>query len=100
LAKGPGNIWYSANSPGKALAIFFSDSQGGAFYKSVPLAGVPTDITVAPDNRWLAVIYTADADGLARIAVFAIDSYGDLTLAATSNPVGAITAFNGVAISD
>jgi hypothetical protein len=33
------------------------------------------------------------------VAVFSIDSYGDLTLAATSSPVG-VTAFNGVAISE
>jgi len=100
LAKGPGNIWYSGNSPGKAISIFFSDSEGGAFYKSVSLPGVPTDIAVSPDNKWLALIYTADVDGLARIAAFAIDSYGDLTLTATSNPVGTVKAFNGVAISE
>jgi hypothetical protein len=100
LTKGPGNIWYSANSPGKAISIFFSDSQGGVFYKSVALPGVPTDITVSADNKWLAVIYTAAADGLARVAAFAIDPYGDLTLAATSAPVGAVTNFNGVAISE
>jgi hypothetical protein len=99
LAKGTGNIWYSGNSPGQAISIFFSDNQGGVFYKSVPLPGVPTDITVSPDNAWLAVIYTAATDGLARVAVFSIDSFGDLTLAATSNPVGTVTAFNGVAIS-
>jgi hypothetical protein len=100
LAKGQGNIWYSANSPGQAITIFFSDGQNGVFYKSVPLPGVPSDITVSPDNKWLAVIYTATSDGLARIAVFAVDSYGDLTLAATSGPVGTVTAFNGVAISE
>lgn len=99
LAKGPGNIWYSGNSPGKAISIFFSDSQGGAFYKSVPLPGVPTDITVSPDNKWLAVIYTADTDSLARVAVFSIDTFGDLALAATSSPVGTVSTFNGVAIS-
>jgi hypothetical protein len=100
LAKGPGNIWYSANSPGQAISIFFSDGQDGVFYKSVPLPGMPTDIAVSPDNKWLAVIYTAAADGLARVAVFAVDSYGDLTMAATSSPVGTVTAFNGVTISE
>jgi hypothetical protein len=99
LAKGPGNIWYSGNSPGQAISIFFSDSQGGAFYKSVPLPGTPTDITVSADERWLAVIYTAIADGLARVAVFAIDAYGDLSPVATSDPISGVTAFNGVAIS-
>ena len=38
VAKGPGSIWYTGNSPGHAISIFFSDGQGGAFYKSVPLA--------------------------------------------------------------
>jgi hypothetical protein len=96
LAKGPGNLWYSANSPGNSISIFFSDGQGGAFYKSVPLPGSPTDITVSPDNKWLAVIYAA-ADG-GHVAVFAIDGYGDLSLAATSAPIG-VAQFNGVAIS-
>jgi len=98
LAKGPGNIWYSGNSPGHAISIFFSDGQGGAFYKSVPLPGVPTDITVSSDRKWLAVIYTASDGSGGRVAVFSIDAYGDLTPVATSNPVG-VTAFNGVAIS-
>lgn len=98
LAKGPGNVWYSGNSPGQAISIFFSDGQGGTFYKSVPLPGVPTDVTVSPDGMWLAVIYTAADGSGGRIAVFAIDTYGDLSLAATSNPVG-VAAFNGVAIS-
>ncbi|HTZ96307.1 MAG TPA: hypothetical protein VMB18_07920 [Terriglobales bacterium] len=98
LAKGPGNIWYSGNSPGQAVSIFFSDEQGGTFYKSVPLPGVPTDITVSRDNKWLAVIYTAADGSGGRIAVFAIDTYGGLSLAATSNPIGA-TSFSGVAIS-
>lgn len=99
LAKGPGNVWYAGNSPGMAISIFFSDSQGGVFYKSIPVPGVPTDITLSADHKWLAVIYTAAADGLARVAVFAIDGYGDLSLAATSSPVGSVAAFNGVAIS-
>ncbi len=98
LAKGPGNIWYSGNSPGQAVSIFFSDSHGGTFYKSVPLRGVPTDITVSRDGKWLAVIYTAADGSGGRIAVFAIDRYGDLSLAATSNPIG-VASFNGVAIS-
>lgn len=99
LAKGPGNIWYSGNSPGQAISIFFSDAQGGVFYKSIPLPGVPTDVSVSPDGKWLATIYTAADGSGARIAVFAIDSYGDLSLAATSNPIGA-ASFNGVAISE
>src|SRR5581483_2493888 len=73
LAKGPGNVWYSANSPGKAISIFFSDAQGGVFYKSIALPGVPTDITVSRDGKWLAVIYTAADNSGARVAVFAID---------------------------
>jgi hypothetical protein len=96
VAKGPGNVWYTGNSPGHAISIFFSDSQGGVFYKSVPLPGVPTDLTVSHDGKWLAVIYSAG--GEAHVAVFAIDAYGDLTPAATSGSVG-VTAFNGVAIS-
>jgi len=99
LAKGPGNIWYSGNSPGMAVSIFFSDGQGGTFYKSVPLPGVPTDVTVSRDRKWLAVIYTAADGSGGRIAVFAIDAHGDLSLAATSSPVGA-AGFNGVAISE
>jgi hypothetical protein len=96
LAKGAGNIWYSGNSPGEAISIFFSDGQGGVFYKSVPVPGVPTDITVSPDGKWLAVIYTASGNGY--VAVFAIDAYGDLSPVATSSPIG-VGAFNGVAIS-
>lgn len=96
VAKGPKSIWYSANSPGQAISIFFSDDKGGAFYKSIPLPGTPTDITVSPDRNWLAVIYTAA--GAAHVAVFTIDNYGGLTLAATSPAIGA-TQFSGVAIS-
>jgi hypothetical protein len=98
LAKGAGNVWYSGNSPGQAISIFFSDGQGGAFYKSVPLPGVPTDITVSPDGRWLAVIYTAVDGSGGRIAVFAVDTYGGLSLAATSDAIG-VASFNGVAIT-
>lgn len=97
VAKGPGNVWYTGNSPGEAISIFFSDGKGGAFYKSVPLAGVPTDITVSKDRKWLAVIYSANDNGY--IAVFSIDRYGDLTPEATSGPVG-VAAFSGVAISE
>lgn len=96
LAKGPGNLWYAGNTPAKAISIFFSDGKGGAFYKSVPLPGAPTDITVSQDKKWLAVIYTA-ADG-AHIAVYAIDAYGDLTPAATTAAIG-VPSFNGVAFS-
>lgn len=99
LAKGAGNIWYSGNSPGQAISIFFSDSQGGSFYKSVSLPGVPTDITVSPDNKWLAVIYTAGDGSGARVSVFSIDRFGDLKLVATSNPIG-VSSFSGVAISE
>jgi len=96
VAKGPGNIWYTGNSPGQAISIFFSDGKGGAFYKSVPLPGVPTDVTVSADGKWLAVIYTANSSGY--VSVFAIDAYGDLSPEATSEPVG-VAAFSGVAIS-
>jgi hypothetical protein len=96
VAKGAGNVWYTANSPGEAISIFFSDGQGGVFYKSVPLPGSPTDITVSADGKWLAVIYAASGD--AHVAVFAIDNYGDLTPVATSDAIG-IASFNGVAIS-
>lgn len=97
VAKGPGNVWYTGNSPGHAISIFFSDAKGGVFYKSVPLPGVPTDVTVSKDRKWLAVIYTANGSGY--VAVFKIDAYGDLTSEATSAPVG-VPAFNGVAISE
>ena len=96
VAKGPKSLWYTANSPGHAISIFFSDDKGGAFYKSVPVPGAPTDITVSPDQNWLAVIYTAS--GAAHVAVFSIDNYGNLDLAATSPAVGA-AQFNGIAIS-
>ncbi len=98
LAKGAGNIWYSGNSPGSAISIFFSDGQGGQFYKSISLPGTPTDITVSPDQSWLAVIYTAADGSGGRIALYSIDGYGDLTLTATSPSVG-VAGFNGVAIS-
>jgi hypothetical protein len=98
VAKGPGNVWYMGNSPGQAISIFFSDGEGGTFYKSISLPGVPTDVTVSRDAKWLAVIYTAADGSGGRIALFAIDDFGDLSLAATSNPVG-VASFNGVAIS-
>jgi hypothetical protein len=96
VAKGSGNVWYTGNSPANAISIFFSDAQGGVFYKSVPLPGTPTDITVSSDGNWLAVIYTAG--GQAYVAVFGIDAYGDLTPVATSNPIG-VSAFSGAAFS-
>jgi hypothetical protein len=96
VAKGPGSAWYTGNSPGHAISIFFSDGQGGVFYKSISLPGAPSDITVSRDGKWLAVIYTAGGDGY--VSVFAIDAYGDLTPVATSNAVGAAT-ISGVAIS-
>ena len=97
VAKGPGNVWYTGNSPGHAISIFFSDAKGGVFYKSVPLPGAPTDITISKDHKWLAVIYSANGSGY--VTVFAIDGYGDLTPEATSSPVG-VASFNGVAISE
>jgi hypothetical protein len=97
VAKGPGSVWYTGNSPGHAISIFFSDGQGGTFYKSVPLPGAPTDLTVSPDRKWLAVIYSAGSD--AFVSVFAIDPYGDLTPVATSSSIG-VAGFNGVAISE
>jgi hypothetical protein len=97
VAKGRGNIWYTANSPGEAISLFFSDGRGGTFYKSVPLPGAPTDITVSRDGSWLAVIYSIGGD--AHVAVFAIDAYGDLAATATSSSIGA-TSFSGVAFSD
>lgn len=97
VAKGPGSIWYTGNSPGHAVSIFLSDGEGGVFYKSVPVPGVPTDLTVSRDQKWLAVIYSAGGAGY--VSVFAIDAYGDLTPVATSSAIGA-AAFNGVAISE
>ncbi len=96
VAKGPGSVWYTGNSPGQAISIFFSDSQGGAFYKSIPLPGSPTDITVSRDGKWLAVIYAVGGEGY--IGVFSIDAYGDLTSVATSPSVG-VAGFSGVAFS-
>jgi hypothetical protein len=96
LVKGPRSLWYAGNSPGMAISIFFSDAQGGAFYKSVPLPGVATDITISPDEKWLAVIYTA-TDG-AHVALFSIDNYGDLKQEALSPAIG-VAAFSGVAFS-
>jgi putative oxidoreductase len=97
IAKGPGNVWYTGNSPGQAISIFFSDGKGGVFYKSVPLPGAPTDITVSKNRKWLAVIYSANGNGY--VAAYAIDKYGDLTPAGTSSPIG-VAAFSGVAISE
>ena len=97
VAKGPLSVWYTGNSPGKAISEFFSDSEGGVFYKSIPLPGSPTDITVSPDKKWLAVIYSSS--GEAHVAVFSIDGHGDLTHVATSNPIS-VASFSGVAISE
>jgi hypothetical protein len=97
VAKGPGNVWYTGNTPGHAISIFFSGAQGGVFYKSLPLPGAATDIAVSADQKLLAVIYTASNNGY--VAVYSIDSYGDLTLVATSSAVGA-ASFNGVSISE
>jgi len=97
VAKGAGSVWYTGNSPGQAISVFFTDAKGGVFYKSVSVPGVPTDLTVSADGNWLAAIYTAGGQGY--IAVFSIDNFGGLTLAATSNSIG-VTSFNGVAISE
>ncbi|HEX3844790.1 MAG TPA: hypothetical protein VHV80_10535 [Steroidobacteraceae bacterium] len=97
VAKGPGSVWYTGNSPGQAISIFFSDDKGGVFYKSVPLPGAPTDITVSKNRKWLAVIYSANGNGY--VAVFAVDAHGDLTPEATSSPIG-VPAFSGVTISE
>jgi len=96
IVKGPRSLWYTGNSPGQAISIFFSDDKGGVFYKSVPLPGTPTDITVSPDKKWLAVIFTA-TDG-AHVGVFSIDDFGNLTQTAISPAVGA-ASFSGVAFS-
>lgn len=97
VAKGPGNVWYTGNSPGHAISIFLTDDQGGVFYRSIALPGAPSDITVSADRKWLAVIYSAG--GNAYVQVFAIDGYGNLTLKATSPTVG-VASFSGVAISE
>ncbi len=99
VAKGPGSVWYTGNSPASAISIFFSDGQGGKFYKSVPLQvlGTPTDITVSSDGKWLAVIYTYEGQGY--VAVYSIDTYGDLTYVATSPSIGLPITISGVAIS-
>lgn len=97
VAKGPGSVWYTGNSPGKAISIFFTDAQGGVFYKSVPLPGSPSDITVSRDRKWLAVIYVAGSNAYA--AIFSIDKYGDLAPVATSPSIGA-AGFSGVAFSE
>jgi 6-phosphogluconolactonase (cycloisomerase 2 family) len=102
VAKGNGNAWYTGNSPGHAISIFFSDSQGGAFYKSVLLeeaTGVPTDITVSRDGKWLAVIYVYNSEGY--MAVYSIDKYGDLTYVATSPSSASLPiTISGVAFSE
>ena len=98
IAKGPGNLWYTGNSPGHAISIFFSDGQGAVFYKSVPLPAAPTDVAVSADRKWFAAIYTATDGSGAHIALFSIDGFGDLTLLATSPTVG-VTSFDGVAFS-
>jgi hypothetical protein len=97
LVKGPGNVWYAGNSPGEAISIFFSEGTGGVFYKSLPLPGVATDVTVSRDGRWFAGIYTAG--GSAYVSLFSIDAFGDLALVATSPAIG-VGSFSGVAISE
>jgi hypothetical protein len=98
VAKGPGNVWYTGNSPGHAISIFFTDSQGGVFYKSVPLPGPPSDLTVSRDQKWLAVMYVAGGEGY--LAVYSIDAYGDLNWLATSPSAANLpTSISGMAFS-
>jgi hypothetical protein len=97
VAKGPRSVWYTGNSPDKAISIFFTDGQGGVFYKSISLPGSPTDVTVSADRKWFAVIYSVN--GQAYVAVYSIDGYGDLTWVATSPSVD-VASFSGVAISE
>jgi hypothetical protein len=59
------------------------------------LPKISRDITVSPNQRWRAVIYSA-ADG-PHIAMFSIDAYGDLRPAATASAIGFAT-FNGMAL--
>lgn len=96
VAKGPGSVWYTGNTPNDSISIFFSDDQGGEYYKSVAVPGAPTDLAVSRDRKWLATIYTADDN--AYVAVYAINTYGGLKLAATSAPIG-VASFNGVTFS-
>ncbi len=96
VAKGPGGVWYTGNSPGQAISVFFSDGEGGLFYKSVPLPGSPSDITVSRDQKWLAVIYSSG--GEAYVSVFSIDAYGDLSPITQSSSIG-VPGFSGVAFS-
>ena len=96
VAKGLGNVWYTGNSPAQAISVFFSDDLGGVFYRSVSLPGVPIDVAVSADQKWLVAIYTNSGSGY--VAAFRINAYGDITLAATSSPMGS-PAFNGVAVS-
>jgi hypothetical protein len=84
------------DSPGDAISIFFSDSQGGVFYKQIALPGSQIDITVSHDRKWLAIICTAGGEGY--LAVFSNDAYGDLTHVETSSSIG-VAAFSGVAFS-
>jgi hypothetical protein len=97
VAKGPGSVWYTGNSPGHAISIFFTDGQGGVFYKSVPLAGAPSDVAVSPDGKWLAVIYVAGGDGY--ISVFSIDAYGDLSPKPVATSSALVSTISGVAFS-
>lgn len=98
VAKGPGSLWYTGNSPGTAITEFFSDGQNGLLYKSISLPGSPSDITVSRDGQWLAVIYAAGPS--AYVAVYSIDAYGDLTYVATSSAIEGVAGFSGVAFSE
>jgi hypothetical protein len=84
VAKGPGNLVYGRLSRTCHLHIPYRRPRRRVS-KSIALPGAPTDITVAADKKWLAVIYSAG--GSAYVAVFAIDMYGDLIPAATSSPL-------------
>jgi hypothetical protein len=97
VAKGPGNLWYTTNPPVQAISEFFTDSNGGIYYKNVPTVGGATDLSLSGDGQWLAMI--SENNGAALVSVYAVAPKGDLTLVATSSPIG-IGKFNGVAISD
>ena len=90
VAKGPGSIWYTGNSPGHAISIFFSDSQGGVFYKSVPLPGAPHG------HNGLSLTASGSPSFTRRAATLCHRlrhrRHGDLTPVATSNSIG-VAAF-------
>ena len=48
LAKGPGSIWYSGNSPANAISIFFSDGHDTGIYSWDYLY----DLGAKHDSNW------------------------------------------------